>query len=95
MTLVKMVQKGGFFSVSANGHTDPRVCAAVSCLFCTAAEYIATQSGIEQICIRLDPAASRLLWRGSFRAEFLYEFLKTGFVQMRDAYPQDLALKIF
>ena len=94
MTLVSLKSNGTKYSVKANQHTDPRVCAGISALLFTIAGYVSNQPSIKVKEITLEPGDSYLEWDGGCFARAAYEMAQIGFMQLEAGYPEDMKVNI-
>ena len=94
MSHIELTDGGYEFSVTAKGHTESKMCAAISCLLYTAAGYI-TNAGLMLLKIRLDPGDAELVWAGGEKAKILFDILQIGFLQLQEGDPKNIFIKNF
>lgn len=92
MSHIELTDGGYEFSVTAKGHTESKMCAAISCLLYTAAGYI-TNAGLMLLKIHLDPGDAELVWAGGEKAKFLFDLLQIGFLQLQEGDPKNIFIK--
>lgn len=75
-----MSRRGDVYSVRCKGHAtgSEAVCAAISCLLCTASAYTEDSNTIVRLSHRLKPADAMLSWQGGVAAETVFRFLEVG-----------------
>ena len=94
MSTVELTETRNEYSITAEGHTESKMCAAISCLLYTAAGYISNNDQIIIQEIRLEPGDSRLVWAGGRQARFLFGLMEIGFRQLREGDPENIFIKI-
>lgn len=94
MSNVELSADGHEYSILAEGHTDGKMCAAISCLLYTAAGYIANTDEIIIQEIRLDPGDAKIVWAGGRQAKFLADLMEIGFRQLQEGDPKNIFIKI-
>lgn len=94
MSTVELIQNGHEYSIVASGHTESKMCAAVSCLLYTVAGYITNTDEIILQEIRLDSGDAKLVWAGGKKAGFLFDLMEIGFRQLQEGEPENIFVKI-
>lgn len=93
MSAVELIDAGHEFSITVKEHTDPKMCAAISCLLYTAAGYITNEDDIIIQAIVLQPGDSKLVWAGNTKARWLFDLLEIGFRQLEAGEPENIFIK--
>lgn len=94
MSTVELIDSGHEYSIIAKGHTESKMCSAISCLLYTAAGYITNTDEIVIQEIVLDPGDAKLVWTGGRKAHFLFDLMEIGFRQLQEGDPENIFIKI-
>lgn len=94
MSTVELTETRNEYSITARDHTDPKMCAAISCLLYTAAGYITNNDEIIIQGISLEPGDAKLVWAGGRKARFLFDLMEIGFKQLQEGDPKNIFVKI-
>lgn len=93
MSTVELIDGTNDFTIIAKGHTEGKMCAAISCLLYTAAGYIANNDEIIIQEIRLEPGDAKLVWAGGKKAIWLFDLMVIGFKQLQEGDPKNIFTK--
>ena len=96
MTECVMQRRGDVYSVKCHGHAtgSEAVCAAISCLLCTASAYTEGSTSMVRLSHRLQPADALISWQGGVAAEAVFRYIEVGMRLLSHNNPKQLTVQI-
>lgn len=94
MTTITLCKNESTYSIEAKGHTEGRVCSAISMMLYTVAGFVDNDPFIKVYESTLAPGDSMIKWSGGISARGAYEMAKIGLLQLEAGYPEHLKVGV-